>query len=489
MSAIGDIDAHVRSRPDAAALNFSGVTLSWREVDALQRRLAAKLVQQGCRTSVALVLPQSPALAMLFLAAARMGSEVQILDLAWPEPIISEMLKRLQPDVVIRAETLCAQAADPDRALDFEGLAAWSRDETPLECWPDVNPRSSFYVGFTSGTTGLPKGYRRHHLSWLESFAAARGEFPIGPHDVVCAPGALTHSLFLFALAYAMNEGSPCVLSRHFRPDHCIQLLKTSGATVLFSVPVHLGLLARLEGGGPAGQLRQIVSSGSKFRPQDIEALAARFPNASLCEFYGASETSFISVAHDIGPPGAGCVGRPFAGVAVTIRDPQGHEVSRGTIGRICVKSEMLFSGYAGADETAGFLADGSLATEDAGFLDDRGQLHLSGRQGRMIVTSAKNLFPEEVEATLENIEGVRRAAVIGVMDAKRGERPVAYIEFERGVALQRAQIIAAMRKSLPAFKAPRDIAVLNDWPLTSSGKVDYMELKRRWPDAKERLR
>ena len=50
-------------------------------------------------------------------------------------------------------------------------------------------------------------------------------------------------------------------------------------------------------------------------------------------------------------------------------------------------------------------------------------------------------------------------------------------------------QIIAAMRKSLPAFKAPRDIAVLNDWPLTSSGKVDYMELKRRWPDAKERLR
>lgn len=475
MKAIGDISIHVAQRPYAHALSFGADRLGWRALDALQRRIGEKLRQAGAKHSVALVLPHSMALAVIFLSAARLGLEVQILDAAWPRSISEEILRRLDPDLVIRPEDLSA-------SLDVSALQAWCAETRPIDEWPSVDPYASFYAGFTSGTTGLPKGYRRHHQSWLASFKAARTAFPLHEADVVAAPGTLTHSLFLFALAYAMNEGSHCVMARSFRPDHCLEMMERCGASMLFSVPVQLGLLARQEHRKAIPTLRQIVSSGSKLHDNERAALASRFPNALLTEFYGTSETSFISFRNVRGQETEGCVGAPFAGVDVSIRDEHGAETPRGQTGRIHVRSDMLFSGYACGADISPASMDGFIATEDRGFLDPSGRLFLAGRQGRMIVTSAKNMFPEEIERILESIKGIHRAVVIGVPDAHRGEKPVAFVEREAGSGVDRVHIATALRQSLAAFKIPRDICFVTTWPLTRSGKIDYAALKDLWP-------
>lgn len=487
MNLVGDIAIHAGHRPDSLALTFNGQSLNWRELDVAMRGIACAIRAQAPQArTIALLLPHSPALALFFLATVRLGLEAQILDTQWPDDIRAALLGRLQPDLVVSASENRARA---DRAIcigssrhNLHDLKANFAREATLEEWPSVDPSCSFYVGFTSGTTGLPKGYRRSHNSWIESFHAATHAFGIRHHDVVIAPGTLTHSLFLFALAHSMHVGAHCVLSRSFRPDQTLSLIKENAGTTLFGVPVQLGLIALLAGGDfAATSVRRVISSGSKWRERDRAKLHSLFPEARFSEFYGTSETSFISVAHEEDHTPGRSVGRAFPGVEISIRAQSGTPLARGETGRIFTRSTMTFDGYAATEELATITCDGFVGTGDMGFLDEQGFLHLAGRERRMIVTSGKNLFPEEVERVLENFPGVQHAAVIALPDDKRGERPVAIVSADAGVELNRSELAAHARRHLPLFKLPRDYALATEWPLTRSGKTDFHMLENWW--------
>ena len=206
-------------------------------------RLAAHLVEVvPSGRGVALRLPNGPALVLLFLAAARAGREAQILDPDWPPAMAQRVICELSPAVVVTERTELSHTrlihVDPFGPFDSltEAIGAGDRSIAPAE--PD--PLTPFYVGFTSGSTGMPKGHRRHHGSWLESFAAADMEFDIGPDDVVLAPGTLTHSLFLYGLAHGLHVGASVVLCRRFRPNTVNRVIADRGVTVIYGVPTRL---------------------------------------------------------------------------------------------------------------------------------------------------------------------------------------------------------------------------------------------------------
>jgi long-chain acyl-CoA synthetase len=484
---VGDIAIHARDRPNSLALTFNRESLNWSELDVAMRGIARAIRAQAPQArTIALLLPHSPALALFFLAAARLGLEAQILDTQWPEDIRVSLLERLQPDLVV---STIENPARVGRAMcitssrhNLHDLQAYFASEPTLEAWPSVDPSCSFYVGFTSGTTGLPKGYRRSHHSWVESFHAATHAFGIRHDDVVIAPGTLTHSLFLFALTHSMHVGAHCALSRSFRPDQTLSLIREKAGTTLFGVPVQLGLMGLLASGGfAATSVRRVISSGSKWRERDRAKLRRLFPEARFSEFYGTSETSFISVAHEEDDAPGSAVGRAFPGVEIVIREELGTPLAQGKTGRIFVRSTMTFDGYAATEELAAITSDGFVGTGDMGFLDEQGFLHLAGRERRMIVTSGKNLFPEEVERVLETFPGVQHAAVIALPDDKRGERTVAIVSGAAGAELNRSQLAAHARRHLPLFKLPRDYALATEWPLTRSGKTDFHMLENWW--------
>ncbi len=486
MIAGGLIARHAAEMPERAAICFDGETISWRDLESLLLKLANWISSHaGASGPVAIHLPNSPALAAIFLAVIRMGREAQILDTQWPRTASEKLLADLKPALVLTSdrEWVCHKniVLKHDQ-LSFSGLSKRIDFTTAIRKWPEVDPEIDFYTGFTSGSTGLPKGYRRNHRSWVLSFFAAQSEFNLDENDVILAPGTLTHSLFLFALAYAMHIGATCVLSRTFRPDHIAEAARAHRATVLFSVPAQLTLLSKqAENCAPANCLRRIISSGSKWRGRDNRGLRKLFPEARFSEFYGASETSFISIAHegDDSPPNS--VGRAFEGVSINIRNQSGRLLPIGEPGRIFVASAMTFTGYATADGIIQRDENGAIASGDIGFLDAAGHLYLSGRENRMIVTSGKNLFPEEVERVLAMLECVEAVAVISTSDDKRGERVLGIIKLAPGSHISQSMLIAHARQHLPLFKIPRSYFIARDWPITRSEKTDFQKLAAMW--------
>jgi long-chain acyl-CoA synthetase len=231
--------------------------------------------------------------------------------------------------------------------------------------------------------------------------------------------------------------------------------------------------------------VRWVLSSGAKWFADALPALRHLFPAARFAEFYGASELSFVTVAkHDQAVP-PGSVGRAFSGVTLSIRDRAGRRLPTGRVGRVFVESPLVFMGYAVGGEHDLYRAGDALSVGDRGFLDDNGFLYLVGREGRMIVTSGKNVFPEEIERTLETHPALAAAAVLGLPDARRGERLLALVSLRPNARVRRAQLVAHLRPALPLAKVPRAYAAVAPWPRTSSGKSDFAALARLWAAGK----
>jgi long-chain acyl-CoA synthetase len=186
-------------------------------------------------------------------------------------------------------------------------------------------------------------------------------------------------------------------------------------------------------------------------------------------------------VAKDDEDVPADSVGRAFHGVEISIRDSQGAPLPANQTGPIYIDSPMLFSGYALGGAQQPPRIGRAMTVGDIGYLDSRGYLHLVGRARRMIVTSGKNLFPEEIEAALEHHPAIRHAAVFARADEKRGERLVAVVRPRDTERITRRDLIAHLRAMLPLYKVPRIVVGMQDWPLTRSGKTDFDAVRALW--------
>jgi len=483
------LSRHARETPDRPAVVCDNHAVSWKDLDQAVNRLAghlAKVVPAG--RGVALHLPNGPALVLLFLAACRAGREAQILDPSWPTETAGLALTALASGIVVSGDATLAGETEVLAVVDphgpFESVAdALGAGPSPAAI-AEPDPLTPFYVGFTSGSTGMPKGYRRHHQSWIESFLAGDHEFDIGAGDVVLAPGALTHSLFLYGLAHGLYVGATVILCRQFRPNLVNRLIAVTQVSVIYGVPTQLEMMleaAMRDGLPPFPNVRWMLSSGAKWQGRALAELRRQFPATRFSEFYGASELSFVTVAKDDEDVPSDSVGRPFAAVSLTIRDHLGRCLPPGETGQVFVASPFLFMEYACGCETVLPRHGDAVSGGDIGMLDERGFLRLAGRASRMIITAGKNVHPEEIERVLEGHPAVAAAGVLGAVDERRGERLVALLRLGPDGCIASSDLISHARLSLPLYKIPRRFAVPPHWPMTSSGKTDFHGLRRLW--------
>lgn len=334
---------------------------------------------------------------------------------------------------------------------------------------PSVRPT---FETLTSGTSGAPRRIVRSQASWIASFNVNAALFGIGPTSRVAVLGRLIHSLALYGALEALHLGATVHLLDGLRPDRQRNALATKRVQILYATPAQLRLM--FEAPGPVlPDLRFVLVGGSKLDPVLRAALYHTCPNASIREFYGAAEASFITLADDATPEAA--VGRPYPGVGLDMRDPGGASVRDGELGQIWVKSPYLALGYGAPDSKGAIWKDGWLSVGEYGRLID-GHLTLTGRSSRMVTVADQNVFPEEIENFIITLHGVTRAAVLPVSDPLRGAVLVAVVMGDRS---QEAEILAQLRQTFGALKAPRRLLWRADWPMLPSGKTDLAALQR----------
>ncbi|MCS0500930.1 class I adenylate-forming enzyme family protein [Ancylobacter mangrovi] len=445
--------------PHAPALLCDDERRSRAELAARVGGLAAWLTgRTPPGAGIALALDNGPALVELFLACAVSGRQALVYDPAWPPSGRAAIEAALAPELTLEAAPDVPAAPFP----------------------PPPTPLAPFYVGFTSGTTGTPKGYRRNHRSWIDSFAVSEAEFGLGPDDVVLAPGGLAASLHLYGVVHALHAGAPAVMSRQFNPERLFALIARHGVTALYATPTQLQMLVRMAEGARFERVRALMISGAKWHEAMRAGTRALFPNARIFEFYGASEMSFVTIGHPDEPVPEGSVGRAAGGVEIRIRDGEGRDLPAGETGTIWVASPMLFDAYASGGGTETRRAGAFLTVGDRGWLDAQGYLFLAGREKRMLVTAGQNVYPEEIEAALMALEGIEEAAVFGLSDPLRGVRLVAVLRRRDGAArADEPALRAALKSRLAAYKIPRRFLVVARWPRTSGGKADLPALQR----------
>ncbi|MFY9635139.1 MAG: AMP-binding protein [Cellulosimicrobium cellulans] len=431
-------------RPAETAIAVGGRGFSWSEL----RGAAEELVPSTPETYI-LSEPNTAEFAALYCAGIAGGRQIAVLDPAWTPQAREEIIRKLPA---------------PSRAAG-----------TALE---DGDPDSTFLIGFTAGTTSTPKAFTRSRRSWQTSFEASIEFFGLRPDDKTLAPGPLSASLNLFALSECLYAGTEFHTLRSFDVGEAHAVITHDGITRLVLVPTMLRLLSErgLMASVDASAIRTIICAGSKLDARTLEAARRWAPNATIFEYYGAAELSFVSgrgfAAREPLDSAGTAIGTAFPGVEVRILDDHGTPLPDGTPGNIGVKSPMLCQGYLwGDDGKALRRLNGYVTVGDQGYLSGS-DLHILGRSSDMINTAGKNVYPHEVELALSSVPGVETAVAVGLPDDLRGHRVVAGIVPSCG-GLTPTALTAGLDELLSRDKRPVHYYALSELPLTDRGKID----------------
>lgn len=306
----------------------------------------------------------------------------------------------------------------------------------------------------TSGSTGSPKRIRRTYDSWTLSAAVNRDLWQVTTDDHSVILGGLEQSLALYALVEGLVLGLTVNVMSGERPDRQCDALQQ--ATMVYATPTQIRQVFRRT----LPKLRLVIIGGGALDEATKALVKTNAPAASVWQFYGAAETSFISLAGPDAPEGS--VGRPYPGVALRPLEQPGP---------IWVKSPYLSVSYA-AGGSPSTQRDGDWMTVgEIGHMRD-GYLYILGRSDRMFTVADQNLFPETIEAALTGIAGVNHVAVLPGPDAQRGNMPVVIYA---GSIAPDDLMMAVRRLSLPM--PPRRAVRIDDWPTLPGGKPDLQTL------------
>ncbi|CAO95869.1 class I adenylate-forming enzyme family protein [Erwinia tasmaniensis] len=482
------VQLHAARRPHADALNIDRERLSWLQLWQGSNALYQHLCRLSLATGVvAIASANDITFPVAWLAATAQPLTAAVIDPLTPEENLHDILHRLKPDLLLlkrqdhRLIALAERLAIRWLALDGWQHAQPAADDSAF-C-ADMQAATPFLIGFTSGTTSLPKAFIRSRRSWRCSFENGMAIFRLAEAPSTLYPGPLSHGIGLYCLNETLYAGGCFYSMARWQPQAVLMLLAQQRIERLVVVPTMIAGLAAAAQSDYAS-LRGLISAGAKLELNHYHLARALFPQAVIQEYYGASELGFVAVStvdDDNIRASLKSVGPAFPATEITIRNDDGELLPAGQPGTIWLNSEQVIDGYLWGDDGSAFEKQPWGATVgDIGYLDVQQRLHMIGRRGNMILSGGNNIYLSEVESVIKSLPGVTEAAVIAVDDAYLGKKMVAVIEAADDII---GQLPQQSRLLLAKYKRPRHYYQIKRWPLTASGKIKRAELERRIED------
>jgi long-chain acyl-CoA synthetase len=419
---------------------------------------------------VGIFMPNGVPFLQLFTGASTAGWVAVPFDRKWKETEIQKRLALSQPSIVITTRDKYSMIKKIYQHVMIWEDCLLAIMESSIGQIQDLDGNLPFYMGFTSGSTGDPKAFIRSHESWVASFDCNRFDFHIDEKDHVLIPGSLIHSHFLYGAISTLFLGGTVYLLEKFSTIQSLSCIQLQPISVIYVVPTMLE--AFLKENCLIKKQLKIISSGAKWEEHTKQRIREMFCNSLMYEFYGASELSFVTVISDVeANQKPGSVGKPCHNVAIQIRKSNKELAKANEIGKIHVRSNMIFSGYIkNENRSIQCIQDeaGWITVDDMGYVDEDGFLFIVGREKNMILYGGINIFAEEIETVLSSHPDVQAAAVVGVNDPYWGQIVSAVIQ---GNATK-MELRKLCKMKLAPYKIPRNWHFMNEIPLTTSGKI-----------------
>ncbi|BBY65597.1 AMP-binding protein [Mycolicibacterium helvum] len=488
---VSALERNAQTAGDSVALISGSARVSFAELlersIAVSRALVAARVGPGDR--VVHVATDSVAFYELLYGCARVG--VVLVPINW-------RLAADEVDYIVehsRARIVVTDRTDlrADNVLGTDAFAAW-RDSAPAGELPDlpIDRDTPVVQMYTSGTTGRPKGVVLAHrtfnsvrellddaeLNWIDWAGS----------DVSLIALPAFHIGGMWWATQALNGGIPSVVIPRFTASDAIAAIRDHGVTVSCFVPAML-LMMLSEPGLAASDfttLRKITYGGSPIGPDLLSQAIVTF-GCEFAQIYGLTETGNTAVClppseHLPGRARLHAAGRPYPGVCVAIRGPQGMELPAGVSGEVYLRSPAQMLEYFGDPvATAETIVDGWIRTGDAGYLDDDGFLVIRDRVKDLIIVAGENVYPAEVEKAINAHPGVHDSAVVGAPDDRRGECIHAFVVAKPGEEVQTGELERFLRQRLARFKLPGRYEFIDAIPRNPSGKILRRTLREQF--------
>ncbi|KAB8108719.1 hypothetical protein EE612_044616 [Oryza sativa] len=496
-------------RRDRACLidGATGETLSFGDVDALSRRVAAGLSSIGvCHGStVMLLLPNSVEFAVAFLASSRLGAVTTTANPLHTPPEIAKQVAASGATVVVTEPafvakvsglagvTVVATGGGAERCASFAGLAAADGSALP-EVAIDV-ANDAVALPYSSGTTGLPKGVMLSHRGLVTSVAQlVDGENPnlhLREDDVVLCVLPMFHVYSLHSiLLCGMRAGAAIVVMKRFDTVKMLQLVERHGVTIAPLVPPIVVEMAKSDAldRHDLSSIRMVISGAAPMGKELQDIVHAKLPNAVLGQGYGMTEAGPVlsmcmAFAKEPTPVKSGACGTVVRNAELKIVDPDtGLSLPRNQPGEICIRGKQIMKGYLNNPEATEKTIDkdGWLHTGDIGFVDDDDEIFIVDRLKELIKYKGFQVAPAELEAMLIAHAAVADAAVVPMKDDSCGEIPVAFVVARDGSGITEDEIKQYVAKQVVFYKRLHKIFFVDAIPKAPSGKILRKDLRAK---------
>jgi long-chain acyl-CoA synthetase len=397
------------------------------------------------------------------------GAKVLLTSVDKGTPIIARQSETPLQHIILFGNEL------PAGAVSFNQLISENDSNLPEL---DIDPLAMSTIGYTSGTTGHPKGAMLSHQAIVLNSALTSNLHARTGDDICYTSLPCAHVYGNVVMNGAFFLGGKLVLHDRFEPAETMELIQTYGATVFDGVPtMYFFMLAQPDFDRfDLSSLRLCAVGGQTMPEPKMREVEDRF-GCSLIELWGMTELGGLGTTFPAyGPNKHGSIGIQLPYVECRIADVEdaNKTLPPDEVGELMVRGPIVMMGYFGNEEKTKetIEPDGWLHTGDVAQMDGEGCVYIVDRKKDMILTAGYNVYPAEIERVVAGHPAVALVAVGSMPDEMKGELAKAYIVLKEGINATEQEIIEFCRESLAAYKVPRLVQFVSDVPKTSTGKV-----------------